>query len=264
MLISSKPKGLCFFRRFLSVSVLALLALGLVKCVHKETTAEDADALYREAEEAYKDERYLIAIEKYRDIKNRFPYSARATDSELRIADTYFAQESYLESESAYEIFAELHPTHPKSDYVQYRMALSYFNQIPDDSARDLNPAYKAIEAFEKLSQKFPGSEYSSKAKEYIVESRKRLAEHENYVADFYFRRQHYLSASYRYASLLKEYGNLGYDEEALYRLGQSYYHIRMFDNAEKTLRQLLSEFPEGGHKSEAISLLENIKKQKP
>ena len=65
-------------------------------CSHQEVNKEDPDSLYNEAESIFKDERYLIAIEKYRDIKNRFPYSSRATDSELRIADTYFAQENYL------------------------------------------------------------------------------------------------------------------------------------------------------------------------
>jgi outer membrane protein assembly factor BamD len=247
------------------VFLLALGSVSLTRCVQNEVVSEKdgAEALYKDAEDAYKDERFIISLEKYREVKNRYPYSNRATDSELRIADTYFAQESYIESESAYEIFKELHPTHPKSDYVQFRMALSYYNQIPDSSARDLSPAYKAIEAFETLFDKFPNSEFVAKGHEYITEARKRLADHENYVADFYFRRQHYLSASYRYAALLKDYSNLGYDEEALYRLAQSYYHIRMFDNARDTFVRLVSEFPNSGYKGEAVSLLEELKKRK-
>src|SRR5262249_45370554 len=147
-------------------------------------------------------------------------YSSRAADAELRIADAYFAQESYLEAESAYGIYRELHPTDPRSDYVQYQIGLSYFHQIPSDSARDLSAAYKAIENFELLAQKFPNSTYLAKGREFIIEARRRLAEHENYVADFYYQRQHYLSASYRYSALLKNFSKLGYDEEALFRLG--------------------------------------------
>ena len=126
-----------------------------------------------DAEAAFKDERYQQAIEKYRDIKNRYPYSARAVDSELRIADAYYEQESYLEAESAYEIFRELHPSHPKSDYVQYRIALSYYYQIPDNPQRDLSAAYKAIEAFDTLLAKYPGSEYAAKGKELVAMPRK-------------------------------------------------------------------------------------------
>ncbi len=233
-------------------------------CAHKETNPDDPDALFNEAEEYFKDEKYLAAIEKYRDIKNRFPYSARATDAELRIADAFFEQESYIEAESAYEIFKELHPTHAKSAYVQYRIALSYFNQIPSNSARDLTAAHRAIESFNTLLEKYPGSEYAAKAKEYLTEAKKKLAEHENYVADFYFLRRHYLSASYRYSALLQDYSNLGYDEEALFRLGKSYFNIRMYGNAKDALRRLMSQYPQSNYRADAQSLLDelnNIKK---
>lgn len=241
---------------------LALGMAALTSCSSKEVNKEDPDALYSDAEESFKDERYLAAMEKYRDIKNRFPYSSRAIDAELRIADTYFAQESYLEAESAYEIFKELHPTHPKSDYVQYRIALSYFNQIPSNSARDLSAAYKAIESFNTLVEKFPSSEYVAKSKENIAEARKRLAEHENYVADFYYQRGHYLSASYRYAALLSDYPGFGYEEEALYRLAQCYYHTRMYTNAQDTIRRFMTHFPSSSKKSELENLLQETQKK--
>lgn len=239
-----------------------ILVSLLVCCSHQEVNKEDPDSLFNEAEATFKDERYLIAVEKYRDIKNRFPYSSRAVDAELRIADTYFAQENYLEAESAYEIFKELHPTHPRSDYVQFRIGLSYYNEIPDNTAQDLSSATRAIEAFTVLIEKFANSEFIEKAKEYIREARKKLGEHENYVANFYYERKHYLSASYRYASLLKEYPNLGYDEEALYRLGQCYYHIRMYANATETLKRFLTQFPQSSYKSETERLLEELKKK--
>ena len=232
----------------------------LFSCAGKEVNKEDADALYKSAEEAFQEEHYLVALEKYRDIKNRFPYSPRAVDSELRIADTYFAQESFIEAERAYEIFKELHPAHPKSDYVQYQIGLSFFKQIPDNAARDLTAAYRAIEAFSVLEQKFPSSSFVSKAKEFSSEAKKRLAEHENYVANFYYQRQHYLSASYRYSALLQDYPGLGYDEEALYRLALSYYHIKMFDNAGDAARRLLNKFPQTPYLKEVQGLLEEIK----
>lgn len=252
--IVTKGVGLCVLFGF----ILSLLG----GCAGKELNREDADALFKSAEEAFNEEHYLVALEKYRDIKNRFPYSSRAIDAELRIADTYFEQESYIEAESAYEIFKELHPTHSKADYVQYRIGLSFFKQIPDDSARDLSAAYKAIEAFGVLEQKYSSSEYVSKAKELTIEARRRLAEHENYVANFYYQRQHYLSASYRYSALLQDYGNLGYDEEALYRLVQSYYHIKMYDNAEDAAKRLFNQFPNTKYRAEVKGVLDSMRKK--
>lgn len=249
--------------RFKAVFVVLLgLAVLLGGCSHTPADPNDPDDLFREAEEYLEDERFLIAIEKYRDIKNRFPYSPRATDSELRIADTFFEQESFLESASAYEVFRELHPTHPKSDYVQYRVALSYFRQIPENPARDLSAAHRAIAEFNKLQNKFPRSDYLSKSQELLRQARIKLAEYERYVADFYFRRKHYLSASYRYAALLQQFSNLGYDEEALFRLGESYYRIKVFGEAEKTLNTLINRFPESKYKARSLALLSELKKK--
>jgi outer membrane protein assembly factor BamD len=239
--------------------ILLFLTLFSAQCSHVGVDTEDPESLFKEAEETFKDERYLIAMEKYRDIKNRFPYSKRAIDSELRIADSYFEMESYLEAESVYEIFRELHPTHPKSDYVQYQIAMSYFNLIPENSARDLSAAYRAIDAFDTLRAKFPDSSYSPKGTEKIVEIRKKLADHELYVADFYFARQYFLSASYRYETLLRDYEKLGYDESALYRLGQCYYNTHMLANAKTTFKKLIEKFPGSPNSAEAQSLIDQI-----
>jgi outer membrane protein assembly factor BamD len=247
-----------------SVLFFVAVAIFLARCTGKEVSKDDAENEYQAAEESYKDEHYLQALDKFRDVKNRFPYSSRATDAELRIADTYFAQESYIEAESAYEIFKELHPTHPKADYVQYQIAQSFYNQIPDVSSRDLSAAYRAIDALETMQTKFPNSPYTAKAAELINAARKKLAEHEEYVADFYFQRKHYLSASYRYNALLQEFSKLGYDEEALFRLGVSYMNIRMYANARDALNRLLSEHPETEYKSQALALLEELKTKQP
>jgi len=244
------------------IALLLTVMLALSHCASTgKSSDEDPDALYKEAEEALKDEKFLVAIEKFRDLKNRFPYSARATDAELRIADTYFEEESFLEAESAYEIFRELHPTHPKGDYVQFRIGLSYYRLIPGNSARDLSAAYHAIDAFKVLEERYPSSEFVAKGKELTQEARHKLAEHENYVADFYFRRQHYLSASYRYAALLQDFPRLGYDEEALYRLGECYFRVRMFSNAKDTFKRLINQFPQSEFKSAAQSKLDELVK---
>lgn len=249
------------FRMFIVLFVGLLVGAG---CSSLSTDPNDPEALYKAAEQSFSDENYLIALEKFRDLKNRFPYSNRAIDAELRIADTYFAQESYPEAEAAYEIFKELHPTHSRSDYVQNQIALSYYNQIPDNIARDLSAAQLAIDSFQDLIKEYPSSQYIEGALVKLQEAKKKLAEHERYVANFYFQRRHYLSSSYRYASLLKQYSKMGYDEEALYRLGESYYHIRMYGNARDALQKLLKQFPESQYKGDAEKLLDRLASLKP
>lgn len=248
--------------RLLTGLGLVLALIFLPQCASQEVNPDDPDSVYSEAERLYSDSQYLLALERFREIKSRFPYSPRATDAELRIADTYFAQESFLEAESAYEIFRELHPSYPKSDYVQFQIGMSYFNLVPENSARDLSAAYRAIDAFNLLKQRFPDSGYVAEGEKRIAEARHRLAEHEKTVAEFYFDRKHYLSASYRYSALLKEFAKVGFDEQALYRLGQCYYNIRMYDSAKETLDRLIREFPQSSYTSDARSLMSDIEKK--
>jgi len=240
-----------------------LIGFGLVRCASKEVGSDSPDALFAVADEEFKDEHYLSAMEKFRDIKNRFPYSSRAVEAELRIADTHFAQENFIEAESSYEVFRELHPTHPKSDYVQYQIGMSNFHQIPANAARDLTAAQKTIDAFDVLVEKFKSSTYVEKAKENRALARSRLAEHESYVADFYFQKQHYLSASYRYAALLNDFAQMGYDEMALYRLGKCYAEIRMFAKSRDILGKLVKEFPASEYKVSAEQLLAELQQLK-
>jgi outer membrane protein assembly factor BamD len=251
--------------QFFSALTLVLFSVSVAifsGCSSTPTTADSADQLFAQAEEDLKEERFISALEKYREVKSRFPYSSRAIDAELRIADAFYQQESYIEAESAYEIFKELHPTHTKSDYVQFQIAMSNFKQIPDNSARDLTAALRAIDSFQTLNEKFPNSSYGLKSKELMAEARRRLAEHELYVADFYFDREHFLSASQRYVSLLRDFPNLGYDEEALYRLGKCYFQIRNYSGSRDTLRRLLKEFPQSSHKGDADKIFEDINRE--
>ena len=85
------------------------------------------------------------------------------------------------------------------------------------------------------------------------------MAEYEHYVADFYFRRKLYLSAAFRYSALLQEYGNLGYDEEGLLRLGKCYINTRMYSNAREALKTLVNRFPKSEWRAEADRLLGDL-----
>src|ERR1700733_2706360 len=126
------------FRTAISV----ILTMAMVGCASAEkvdtSTAEGAFAMGQKFE---KDERYEEAISSYSDVKNKFPYSRFAVEAALKIADIEFARENFVEAESAYRLFKEFHPNHPKVDYVTYQTGLSVFNQLPPTIDRDLQLA---------------------------------------------------------------------------------------------------------------------------
>lgn len=193
-----------FLRLFFGLAVLT----ALTGCAGKAIDKNDPAVLMKEAEEDISSDHFQIALDKLRDIKNKYPYSKYALDAQLKIADVYFIQESYSEAAASYEAFYDLHPKHEKVPYAMFRAAKSYFNDIPSTIARDLSPAAKALDSFNEFLKRFPQAPEAQEARADVVAARKLLAEKELSIADFYTKRHFYDSARPRYKKVIELYSD--------------------------------------------------------
>jgi outer membrane protein assembly factor BamD len=223
---------------------LCFLVSLLSACSSTEKNSDTAEGSYALAQEFEKEERYEEAIRRYGEVKNKFPYSKYASMAELSIADTYFKQESFAEAQVAYQMFKDLHPRHAQSDYVTFRLGLSYFSQLPSSVDRDLTLASSAILFFEEVESRFPNSQHVKEAVEKKNAAVKMLAEKEEYIADFYFIREKYDSALTRYEFLLKKYPGAGLDAKALMRAALSAQRLGEQERAKKLAKDLEIRFP--------------------
>lgn len=227
-------------------------AILLSSCASDEKKTDTAEATFNLAQEYEKDERYEEAVKKYSEVKNKYPYSQFATRAELAIADVYYKEESFGEAQINYQTFRELHPTHPQTDYVIFRTGMSFYQQLPESIDRDLSLANDAISSFDELIQKHPQSEFMKEAKEKRESSLKKLAEKEDYVGDFYFKRKIFDSALLRYEYLLTSYPNLGLDERATARAYYSSVKVKDKVKTKKYREMLKTQYPQ----SKELSLL--------
>ena len=106
------------------------------------------------------------------------------------MADLHFKRESYAEAQIAYQNFRDLHPKNPRIDYVVFKIAMSFYQQLPDSVDRDLSLAQDAIYHFNEVIKLYPQSEFTAQAKEKRDKAFVMLAEKEFYVADFYFKQK--------------------------------------------------------------------------
>src|SRR5258708_1670449 len=97
----------------LLIGIFALLA-GCSSTPEFDTSTPEG--AYKLAEKYEKDERFEEAITQYTQVKNKHPYSKLATEAELRIAEIHFKREEYVESQNSYQVFKEMHPSHPQID----------------------------------------------------------------------------------------------------------------------------------------------------
>lgn len=173
-----------------------------------------AESYYEEAVKAlegtrtlllFNDVDYRLAIERFQEVIDNYPYSEYATLAELKIADVYFEQEDYLQAASYYQDFVELHPRHEMVPYALYRNGICHFTEIRDPE-RDQEPTHSAIAHFQVLIDRFPDSEYAEDARVKLAEARDALARHDLRVAQFYFDRKIYHAAARRYSEVLESY----------------------------------------------------------
>ena len=225
---------------FSTISVIS----PLVGCSTDEKKSDVAEEAFKNAQEFDKDERYEEAIKRYQEVKNKFPYSKYATMAELAIGDAYYKQESFAEAQVAYQSFKDLHPKHLQSDYVTFRLAMSFFKQLPSTIDRDLTLAGSAMTFFDEVKNQYPNSEYVKEAKENKIAVLKMLAGKEDYIGEFYFIRQKYDSALIRYEGLLQKYPDLGFDAKALSRAAIAAAKLGEQDRSKKFLSELEKRFP--------------------
>jgi outer membrane protein assembly factor BamD len=211
-----------------------------------------------------------IAASKYFGfIKSRFPYSKYAVLAELRLADAQYGAENYIEAIDAYRLFMKFHPTHEMvaNGYTSYRIGEAYYQQLPGDFwmfppsfEKDQSATEDAGSELKNFLDKYPASPYRDKAKEILVKVGKRLANHEWYVARYYWDRGKPMGTVMRLRRLLERYRGVGYDEEAMWLLGRAYVAVAMPDRAKVTWKELVTKYPKSKRADEARGALASLK----
>ncbi len=249
---------------FLNFIVRALLVMAIFAACGGETISNDSppEKQYDEGLRLMKKERYTEAVERFRVLKSRFPYSKFAALAALKIGDAHYQEESFIEAASAYKIFRELYPKHEMAAYALYRVGESNFNLVPESPDRDLDSATAAIDAYKLLVKDYPDCPYVDDAKKKLAGLRTKLADKEDYVGNFYFIRKQYSSAVGRYRHLLDQYPDSPYNEKALFRLSYSYEQIGEFTKANEAMDRLAMEFPAALQQKGAKDLKERLQKE--
>jgi outer membrane protein assembly factor BamD len=227
--------------------VIFLLVLGLSGCGWWTNVKEwwrpadmskaTPEGLYKRGAEQYQAGRYKKAAEAFQRVKEQYPLHNLALNAELGIADSHFSDESYIEAEMAYSDFINLHPTNENLPYAMYQLGMCHYKQMASID-RDQTETIKARKEFERLIARFPSSKFSFLAEKQALECRKRLAEKEFYVGNFYFIQRKYKAALGRFETIAKEYPRTGLDYKVSYFIGESKKLLILQEAAEKVKKE--------------------------
>jgi outer membrane protein assembly factor BamD len=218
------------------------------------------------AELAEKD--WTAAAKYFSFIKSRFPYSRYAVLAELRLADAEYGAEQYLNAIDDYRSFATLHPTHEMvvNGYTSLRVAEAYVAQLPGDIwilppsyEKDQGATEEAETELRRFLDKFPDSPFRKRGDELLIKVGRRLAQHEWYVARYYWDRDKPMGTVLRLRRLLERYPGTGHDVDALWLLGKAYAKVGMPDRARLAWGDLVTKFPTSDKASDAKAAIANL-----
>jgi len=257
-------------RTALALTLALPLAAAVAGCTSKNVSftgqlkyRPSAEENYQAGLEEKKSESWVEAVKFFEYVKTKYPYSKFAALSELRLADIKYEMGRYAEAADAYQQFVQLRPTHEEVDYAQYRVGLSHLKDAPGNFAlfppayeKDQRSVEKAVTALRDFVQTHPSSKYYAEAKKHLTDAEGRLAAHEWYVAEFYYKRERWAGAAGRYETLVEKYPGTRYEPEALWKLAQACTRMDEKYRARTALQKLITRHPDDSRRAEAEKLL--------
>ena len=204
---------------FLAVIFILLLFNGcaLWKSLFGEEELTPAELMSQGVED-FNDGKFEAATESFQKIKDRYPYSEFAIKAELKMADALYERDLFDEAYDEYTEFEKLHPRNPEIPYVVFQKGMCNFSRVSTID-RDQSYTWKAKEDFERLIKRYRRSAYTERARRKVRECYIKLAEHELYVGNFYFKMEKYQPAMSRYIYLIENYPDVGQYYEALEKI---------------------------------------------
>ncbi|MEX0684841.1 MAG: tetratricopeptide repeat protein [Balneolales bacterium] len=157
-----------------------------------------------------------------------FPYDV---DTQLRIADAYFAQGLYEDALSYYE---EAVGAEPGGDYALFQIANSYHRN---------DQSFEAVTTFRRLIRIYPFSQLREQAQYNI-----------GYI---YFLIGNYTQAIDEFNSLINSFLNSSWAARSQYNIGDAYYNAGEYDNAIEAYKKVLEDYPRSDYIIESINGIE-------
>ena len=188
---------------------------------------------YKEGVESLEKGDVLFAAKKFNEAEILFPQSDWAPKSALMAAYSYYIQDYYGDAIAELIRFKKVYPKHKNLDYVNYLLAMCYYEQIVDEK-KDLQAILKAKESFVFILTKYPNSEFALDSEFKIDLINDILAAKEIYVGRYYFEKRKWIAAINRFRTVIDNYDTTIYVEEALHRLVEVYYILGLKDEAQK------------------------------
>ena len=226
-----------YFIFFIFFTYLIISGCGQKKVEVKplEDTNIDSQMIkaYNEGLTALDNKDYMLAVKKFGEAEILYPQSIWAPRSALMTAYSYYVYERYFDTIFELERFLKTYPEHNRQNYAYYLLGLAYYEQIIDEK-KDLEPIINSKKYFQIIINEYPGSEYAADAEFKLDLIKEILAAKEMYLGRYYIEKEKWIPAINRYKTILENYDDTIYVEEAIHRLVEIHYKVGLINESKK------------------------------
>jgi len=224
-----------------------VLSLFIFSCSKKEKdiviiqeTSQELEMIstYKDGYQALRQGDPYFAAKKFLEAEMLYPQSLWAPRSVLMASYSYYFQNYYAEAISNLERYLKTYPNDKNIVYAHYLLAMCYYESIIDEK-RDTRAIIKAREKFEYVIKEFPSTEFALDSSFKLNLIKDILASKEMYIGRHYIKKGKWIASINRFKTVVDEYDQTIFIEEALHRLVEVYFTIGLSEEAEKYAKVL-------------------------
>ena len=188
---------------------------------------------YKQGVLALEDGDVISAAKKFNESELLFPQSEWAPKSALMAAYAYYTQAYYSNSINELEMFLKKYPKDKRISYAYYLLGICYYDSIVGEEY-DLEPLLQSKKYFNIVSEKFPNTDFAIDTQFKLEMINEILASKEMYLGLHYIKKEKWIAAINRYQTIVEDYNQTIYIEEALHRLVEIHYKIGLLEESQK------------------------------
>lgn len=250
-------KSVCIILTF-CLSAVIFSSCGSSKKDDRELN-DDPEKAFDIAYKKYQNRDYYDAIEDFGLIKLRYSGTKVIDKSIYYLGMSYYARSEYVLAAYEFEYLLKNYPGSELALKARYQLAMCYYGLSPSYSLDQTYTKY-AIQEFRNFMDLYPKDELSTNAEAKIVELKNKLALKELKAAEQYMILGSYKSAIIYYDTLLDEYFETDYADDALYGKIQALIAKKKYDDVRKEIERFETKF----RNSSLLSSVSRIKNQLP
>jgi len=219
-----------------------LLTLFLISCaknqenkalIKKDTQDLEMIAAYYEAYDSLSKGDTYFAAKKFLEAELLLPQSEWAPKSALMASYAYYLQNYYTEALDNLERFLIVYPKSKNIVYAHYLMAMCYYESIEGEK-KDSAPIFRAKEKFSYISKNFPNTDFALDSDFKLGVINDLLASKEMYLGRHYIKKEKWIAAINRFKSVIDNYQQTIFIEEALHRLVELNFNLGLEEESQK------------------------------